>query len=66
MKIIKKHIKLEKNRGKIGGIRTKSLLPELSINTAFGSGELITKCHNDSMGLKLVYIWIFDNIFCHF
>ena len=34
-----------------------------SIDLSYDITGSITKCHNDRLGLKLVYLWIFNN-FC--
>ena len=32
-----------------------------SINLSYDITGTITKCHNDRLGLKLVYLWIFND-----
>ena len=34
------------------------------INAAINAA--ITKCYNDRVGLKLVYLWILNNYFCNY
>ena len=47
-------------------MRYFSYRPRSSINVLFYITGSITKCQNDSLGLKLVYLWIFNVFFCHF
>ena len=42
-------------------IKQLSFWPMTSINLLYDIIGSITKCHNDSFDLKLVYLWIFND-----
>ena len=47
-------------------MRRFSYRPRSSIHLSYNITGSTTKCQNDSLGLKLVYLWIFPFFFCHF
>ena len=42
-------------------IRQFSFRSMTSINLSYDITGLLTKCHNDCLGVKLVYLWIFND-----
>ena len=44
------------------GYEIISFMPMTSINLSYDITRPITKCHNDSLCLKLVYIWMFNRV----
>ena len=42
-------------------MRSFSFRPMTSIHLSYAITDSITKCYNDSLGLKLAYLWVFND-----